>query len=142
MIEYVSYKDRTLAIIIRSTYSSEGIEFFTPPDFSQQLAYMKRSKNYCIPPHTHNSIPRQVVHTQEVLFIKSGKVRIDIYDDQKEYLHSRTLGQGDIILLAGGGHGLTMLEKSEIIEVKQGPYAGDDDKTRFEAIPENQIENR
>jgi hypothetical protein len=39
-----------------------------------------------------------------------------------------------VILLALGGHGFQVIESVEIIEVKQGPYAGDKDKTRFEPI--------
>jgi hypothetical protein len=74
-----------------------------------------------------------VHYTKEVLFIKSGKVRVDFYDDDQRYLESRILEMGDVLLLAFGGHGFEMLETSEIIEVKQGPYAGDQDKTRFEA---------
>ena len=56
---------------------------------------------------------------------------MDFYDDEQHYLESRILNTGDIVLLAFGGHGFEMLEASEIIEVKQGPYAGDNDKTRF-----------
>lgn len=139
MIEYIKYKDKLLSVIIRTRFEKDGIEFFTPDDFSQQLAYMKRPKDYVIPPHVHNPVPRRVEFTQEVLFIKSGKVRVDFYDDDKNYLESRILEQGDVILLAHGGHGFEMLEESEIIEVKQGPYAGDGDKTRFEPVDEGAI---
>ena len=132
MIEHIKNKDKLLSIIIRTRFEKDGIEFFTPGDFSQQLAYMKRPKGYVIPPHVHNPVPRKVEFTQEVLFIKSGKVRVDFYDDNRNYLESRILDQGDVILLAHGGHGFEMLKESEIIEVKQGPYAGDGDKTRFE----------
>jgi hypothetical protein len=55
------------------------------------------------------------------------------------YLESRILSAGDVILLAFGGHGFEMLEPTEIIEVKQGPYAGDQDKTRFESIHPDEI---
>lgn len=80
---------------------------------------MKRPANYVIAPHVHNVLVREVQYTQEVLFIKSGRVRVDFYDDDKNYLESRILNQGDVILLAHGGHGFEMLEESEIIEVKQ-----------------------
>ena len=95
---------------------------------------MNRPEGYVIEPHVHNSVPRQVQFTKEVLFIKSGKVRVDFYDDSQNYLESCILNPGDVILLAFGGHGFEMLEASEIIEVKQGPYAGDADKTRFEPV--------
>jgi mannose-6-phosphate isomerase-like protein (cupin superfamily) len=134
MIETILQGGRTLAMLLRSSYRAEGIRFFTPDEFSQQLAYMNRPQGYVIAPHVHNPVPREVQITKEVLFIKSGKVRVDFYDDDQNYLESRILNQGDVILLAYGGHGFEMLEASEIIEVKQGPYAGEGDKTRFQPI--------
>lgn len=64
---------------------------------------------------------------------------IDFYDEYEDYLESRELHAGDIILLVSGGHGFTVLDEVEMIEVKQGPYAGDNDKKRFEGILDNQI---
>jgi len=139
IFERVEYHQKLLSIILRSTFSSTGIQFFTPGDFSQQLGYMNRPKGHIIDPHVHNPVAREVVWTQEVLFIKSGKVRVDFYDDNKEYLESRILLEGDVILLAAGGHGFEMLEASEIIEVKQGPYCGDQDKTRFEPVAKENL---
>ena len=139
MIQKIENMGRTLAVLLTADYYAEGIEFFTPDDFSQQLGYMNRPQGYLIPPHVHNSVPREVQFTKEVLFIKSGKVRIDFYDDDQNYLESRILNQGDVILLAFGGHGFEMLEPTEMIEVKQGPYAGDADKTRFDPITADQI---
>jgi hypothetical protein len=139
MVEEVIYEGNLLSIIIRSNYKSDGIEFFTPDNFSQQIAYMKRATNYEIPPHTHNLIERKVFFTQEVLFIKTGKVRVDYYNNSKEYLESRILSSGDVILLADGGHGFKIIETAEIIEVKQGPFCGEQDKVRFKNIEESQI---
>lgn len=95
---------------------------------------MNRPKGYVIPPHVHNPIAREIFQTKEVLYIKKGKVRIDFYDDNQKYLESRVVKKGDVVLVAFGGHGFEMLEESEIIEVKQGPYAGEKDKTRFEPV--------
>lgn len=133
------HNSKLLSVIIRRNFQKDGIEFFTPDDFSQQLAYMKRPKDYVIPPHVHNAVVREVQFTKEVLFIKSGVVRVDFYDDEKNYLESTILNTGDVILLAYGGHGFEMIEESEIIEVKQGPYAGEMDKIRFEPISKDQI---
>ena len=132
MIERIESDKRLIALIIRAGYHREGIEFLTPDDFSQQLAYMKRPAGYRVDAHIHNKVPREVHFTQEVLFIRSGKVKVDFYSQEKSFLESRVLSTGDVILLASGGHGFTMLEPTEIIEVKQGPYAGDDDKERFD----------
>ncbi len=140
MIEQINFQDQVLAIIISADFSKPGIHFFTPDDFSQQLAYMKRPKGYGIDPHVHNAVPRSIEWTQEVLFIKSGKVRVDFYDQARVYLESRVLNAGDVILLAHGGHGFVMLEESEIIEVKQGPYAGEQDKTRFSGVGDERLD--
>jgi mannose-6-phosphate isomerase-like protein (cupin superfamily) len=135
MIENIKHKNQILAIILRRNFKKDGIEFFTPDDFSQQLGYMHRKKGYVIEAHVHNPVKREVHMTKEVLFIKSGKVKVNFYDDQQNYLNKSTiLEEGDVILLAYGGHGFEVLEDLEMIEVKQGPYIGDHDKTRFTGI--------
>ena len=139
MIEEVRVNKDLLALILRASFRSEGICFFTSNDFSQQLGYMNRPQGYVIPPHVHNPVPREVQFTKEVLFIKSGRVRVDFFDDDQNYLESRILEQGDVILLAFGGHGFEVLEPTEMIEVKQGPYAGEADKTRFDPISADQV---
>ena len=138
--ESICHEGKTLGLVLRSDFEQEGIHFFTPGDFSQQLAYMKRPAGYVIDPHVHNIVPRSVDLTQEVLFIKKGKVRVDFYGQDQTYLESRVLNAGDVILLAHGGHGFTMLEPSEIIEVKQGPYAGEQDKVRFTGVSKDKIQ--
>lgn len=134
MISKVLHQGRLLALIVSHDHTGQGIEFFTPDDFSQQLAYMNRPAGYVIAPHVHNAVPRQVQYTKEVLFIRSGRLRVDFYSEDQSYIESRILEAGDVVLLAYGGHGFEMLEPTEIIEVKQGPYAGDADKTRFEPV--------
>ena len=142
MIETISMGSTTLAIIIRAQFTTDGIEFVTPREFSQQLAYMKRPAGYVIEPHVHNPVRRELHFTKEVLFIKSGKVRVDFYSDSQDYLESRLLRTGDVILLAHGGHGFQIIEQAEIIEVKQGPYVGEQDKTRFRPVDAGQLTMR
>ena len=138
----VTHGDEVLAIIIPASFREEGIHFFTPNDYSQQLAYMHHPPGKQIQPHVHNAVTRAVHLTQEVLFIKKGKLRVDFYDERKNYLESRMLGAGDTILLAGGGHGFEGLEDLEMIEVKQGPYAGEQDKSRFQAVETSRVNIR
>jgi hypothetical protein len=138
-VERIVLDSNVFGIIVRSTHSVDGIEFFTTESDSQQLGYMKRPNDYSIAPHRHNLIPREVHLTQEVLFIRNGRVRVDFYSNQQEYITSRILESGDVILLADGGHGFKMLEPSEIIEVKQGPYCGESDKVRFNPVDESMI---
>lgn len=130
-LEQIFDEYRMIAIIIYAEYRSHGIEFFTPNNFSQQLASMRRPKGYKIPPHIHKPVPREVKYTQETLVIKEGRVKVKFYDEKKAYLESRVLKAGDVILLVSGGHEFEMLEDTEMIEVKQGPYAGENDKEIF-----------
>ena len=138
-IEEIRKKNKLLAMIIRNDYTCEGVDFITPNEFSQQLAYMHHPVGKKIDAHVHNLVHRNVVMTQEVLFIKKGVLRVDFYDDYEDYLESRDLHAGDIILLVSGGHGFEVLEEVEMIEVKQGPYAGDNDKTRFAGIDADNV---
>ncbi len=139
MIETIKTGDQLLAVIISRDFQEPGIHFFTPNDLSQQLAYMRHPAGKVIDPHVHNPVSRNVHFTQEVLLIKRGRLRVDFYDDSQAYLESRVLREGDVILLATGGHGFEVLEEIEMIEVKQGPYAGDQDKTRFTGVSADRI---
>lgn len=138
-IERIFDGDNILAIIIRDNYHADGITFITPDNYPHQIGYMNRDKEYVIQPHVHNLVDRKVSITQETLIIKSGVVRVDFYTDSKEYKESRILYKGDIILLAGGGHGFKMIQPSEMVEIKQGPYAGVMDKIRFEPVDDNKV---
>ena len=138
-IEYIKKKEKILAMIIRYNYTCDGIDFITPNEYSQQVAYMHHPLGKVIDAHIHNLVHRNIVLTQEVLFVKKGKLRVDFYDDYKDYLESKILESGDVILLVSGGHGFTVLEETEMIEVKQGPYSGDADKTRFTGISDAEV---
>ena len=132
LIETITHGLEPIALIIRAGYDEPGIQFFTPANFSQQVAFMNRPAGYKIAAHVHNLQLRQVLYTQEVLFLRRGKVRVNLYSSNREPIGSRILSEGDLILFCGGGHSIEMLEESSLIEVKQGPYAGEADKTRFD----------
>lgn len=138
-LEVIKKKDRLLAMIIRNEYTCEGVDFLTPNEYSQQVAYMHHPAGKVIDAHVHNLVHRNIVLTQEVLFIKEGKLRVDFYDDYEDYIESRILNAGDVILLISGGHGFQVLEEVKMIEVKQGPYSGDADKKRFKGIGEDDV---
>jgi mannose-6-phosphate isomerase-like protein (cupin superfamily) len=134
VIERVHFGGVEYAIILRSDFRQPGVHFFTPGEFSQQLGYMRHPGGHVIEPHVHNPVQRSVHFTREVLLLRRGRLRVDFYTEQGVYLESRELEAGDVILLAAGGHGFQVLEEVEMIEVKQGPYVGDADKTRLEAV--------
>lgn len=134
MIQRIVDQDRELGIVIRNDYHEDGIHFLTNENYSQQLAYMHHPKGKVIDAHIHNHGERSIVLTQEVLVIRKGILRVDFYKDDCSYLKSILLHAGDIILLASGGHGFEVLEEVEMVEIKQGPYLGAKDKTRFEGV--------
>jgi mannose-6-phosphate isomerase-like protein (cupin superfamily) len=129
--KFYDENDELIALVIGSHYEKDGVEFFTPGSFSQQLGHMRHQKGKVIQPHIHNRVNREVHLTQEVLIVRKGRVQVDLYDTKRAFIASTVLEAGDVILLASGGHGFTMLEPTEMIEVKQGPYLGDRDKTLF-----------
>jgi mannose-6-phosphate isomerase-like protein (cupin superfamily) len=133
-VEKILSNKNLIAIIIRSNFQKEGVSFFTPHDLSQQLAYMQHHKGTIIQPHVHNKVTRKVSITNEFLYIRKGVLKVDFYDDEKIYIESKVLQEGDVILLVSGGHGFEILEYVEMIEVKQGPYTGEEDKIRFDGI--------
>lgn len=131
-VEVIKDKSQNIiAIIIPKDFSSKGTIFFTQNDSSQQIAQIQREKGEMIKAHTHKPMNTTINKTQETLFIKKGSVKVDFYDENKELITSKTLLQGDVILLASGGHGFEALEELEMIEVKQGPFMGDDYKIIF-----------
>jgi hypothetical protein len=133
MITEIRHGEEILAIILSHDFNEPGINFLTPASFSQQLAYMRHPAGKVIEAHVHNPVVRDTKNTLEVLFLKRGRLRVDFFAADQRYLESRILEAGDVILLASGGHGFEVLDEIEMVEVKQGPYAGDQDKTRFRA---------
>lgn len=123
-------KKSIIALIVRKNFKNSGINFFTPASFSQQVAQMTHPKNKIISCHYHNDIKRKTINTQEVLIIKKGKIKVFLFD-KKKYLCSKILNNGDLILLASGGHGFKILKKTTFIEIKQGPYNKKKDKILF-----------
>jgi hypothetical protein len=123
-----------LALIVRSSYEASAIDFLTHDSFGQQVAYMNRPKGEVIQAHIHEPISRTLIGTQEVLYIRKGRIRVDFYESDRTYVSSMILGAGDLMLLNTGGHGFEVLEDIDMIEIKQGPFAEGRDKTRF--VPE------
>ena len=131
MKEEIFIDGQLCAIVLKASYDESGIQFFTSNELSQQLASMSYGPGKIIPAHTHQLVSREALYTQEALFIRKGKLRVDFYTKEGEYRSSRILEKGDVLLLIAGGHGFEVLEELNMVEVKQGPYAGDKDKLVF-----------
>jgi len=139
VIETIRHDNIIIAIIIYKDHHVENntIEFISPQDYLLQLGYMNRPAGYEITPHIHNHFRRETYGTQEVLLIREGKIEVDFYNYDQIYLESRELSAGDLILLCGAGHGITVLEPAIIIEVKNGPFIEGSDKGRFVGKKDN-----
>ena len=130
-IEHIVWQGKPLAYVIRAELLPEKTTFLTPPEFKQQVGYIVYRSGEEIARHAHRSLERHLVGTSEVLIIKKGKCLIDIYNDNRELVVTCELNTGDIILMVGGGHGFRMLEDTVLLEIKQGPYIGLEEKERF-----------
>ena len=127
------YKDSTgnvLALVIKSEYSNDGITFFTQDNDNMQVAYMGHHTGHSIIPHYHNNIPRIINYTCETLIIRKGVLEVNLYENQV-LIHTFSIKKNDVLTLFGGGHGFVVIEDVEMIEIKQGPFLGPKDKTRF-----------
>jgi hypothetical protein len=138
-VEHVTSGDSILAMIVRGSIDTPGISFFTPADFSQQLAYMQHPAGKTIVAHAHRDVHRALTKTLEVLFVRKGRLRVDLYDEAQNYVESRVIGAGDVLLLVSGGHGFETLEPVEMFEVKQGPFAGAEDKVRIAPVAPERV---
>lgn len=130
-IEHISQGDRCLAIIIRTNCVPRETTFLTPSDYKQQIGFIVYPAGGEVPRHVHRPLQRQLVGTSEVLLVRQGHCVADIYSEERELIASRELREGDVILLVAGGHGFRMLADTVLLEVKQGPYTGIDEKERF-----------
>ena len=140
MIENISYKNKLFAIIIRSKNTNKkGVNFISPKSFTHQVGFINHPRGYIIEPHTHKNFLRKINKTSEVLFVKSGVLRIDFYTEKRKYLLSKLLKKGDLVILNEGSHGFKVIKKCKLIEVKQGPFFKTFDKTRFSRIDEKKI---
>jgi hypothetical protein len=117
--------NRILAIVIRGTDWEEGLNFVSSDEDYQQVGTWGYNKGQKLAPHIHVVAPREIRYTQEVIFVKEGRVRADVYSEGKKHLRTIELGRGDTMVLLRGGHGYEILDdNTRVLEVKNGPYMG------------------
>jgi len=130
-IEHIMWNGRPLCYIARAQLNPEQTTFLTPPEFNLQVGYIVYPEGHRIPRHVHRPLERHILGTSEVLLVKKGRCEVDIYNDERELVATRELREGDILIMVNGGHGFRMLEDTVLLEVKQGPYPGEEEKERF-----------
>lgn len=124
-VEKIKDKGQVLAILIRKTDWEKGLNFASSDEDCLQVGMWWYDKRQRLAPHVHRMEPRTVLRTQEVICVKEGRLRADIYTEKRELLRSVELAEKDILILLGGGHGFEILnDGTKVLEVKNGPYVG------------------
>ena len=55
-------------------------------------------------------VTARVVDSSEVLLVRRGRCEVDIYNGEKQFVATRELQEGDLLIVVAGGHGFRMLE--------------------------------
>jgi len=129
--ETIAFDGCTLCIIVRAAPLPEVTTFYTPNEFNLQVGKIVYAANTEIPRHCHRPVVRTVTGTSEVILVQKGRTILDIYDDSKNLVASREMREGDVVALVAGGHGFRQIEDTVLLEIKQGPYSGVQEKDRF-----------
>ena len=112
------------------TNSKPGLNFITNDDKYLQLGIWNYEKNHKLPAHYHNEFPREALKTNEFVFVLSGKLKCDLYTEEGEYIETIIANNNEGIIQHNFTHKYTILEKSIILESKNGPFFGvEKDKT-------------
>ena len=130
-IEELSHNGVPLALIIRDKFEPQETTFVTPPESQHQIGFVVYGAGGKIPRHVHRPLERKIRGTSEVIMVKRGACEVDIYDPDNNVVATRLLRTGDMLVLINCGHGFRMTEDTVLVEVKQGPYLGEDEKERF-----------
>ena len=130
-VEWIKDGEEVLAMVLRTKYLPDATEFLTPDSYKQQVGFIVYKQGKEIAPHDHKPLERKLIGTSEVLVLKKGKVEASVYSAKRELVQKVILNEGDLLLLVAGGHGFKMIEDSVLLEIKQGPYTGLQEKERF-----------
>lgn len=130
-IERFEWRGKLLAIIVRAELEPEETTFVTTPELNLQLGFVVYPEGGEVARHTHLPLERRLTGTSEVIVVREGRCELDIYAPDQELVATRELRRGDVMLMVAGGHGFRMLEDTTLLEIKQGPYTGLDEKHRF-----------
>ena len=138
-IENVEYKGRTLAVVVRAhalrELKSAGnkVSFATPEHFPLQMGIHASFKGDQVSAHFHRPFQElKNLPVQELFHVKSGKVKIELYDERENDAKvSEIIAEDGDMLILNTGHGMTFLEDTELVELKQGPYRGREEEKRF-----------
>jgi anti-sigma factor ChrR (cupin superfamily) len=124
MTKKIIYNNQVFAIIFKKEEAlASGHNFLTDESNNLQVGIIAYPKGYIIPNHFHFSVERNIIGTQEMLYVESGKIKVIFLTEEGNKINEEILESGDLVVLIKGGHGMEFLEDStKIIYTKQGPY--------------------
>ncbi len=131
-IERIEDKGELLALIARSYFKANNLDFITENHHSFQIGFHNKKKGSRA--RAHFSLPFKELKNlipNKIYYVKNGNIGVDIYDNNNKKVIYVTLNEGDLIVFISGAHGVDFLKDSEVIEIKQGPYRGVDIEKKF-----------
>lgn len=123
MNKTVAIGDEVYAILASTETLKEGSEWFGSQIESLQASRMKypAGKNFRI--HHHILNPRTIKRTQESFIVISGRIAVDVYDNEAKLIGTLEAGPGEAIFVYRGGHGVRVVEDALAYEVKAGQFS-------------------
>lgn len=120
------------AHFFQSEQEIEGeVSFITDNSAPIQVGIFERQTEYQVPAHTHAPRQLDLKNIGEFLLIQKGSAQVTVFDEVWNVLCEHTVRTGDCVVFLRGGHALTMLEPTRILEVKQGPYPQTENEKTF-----------
>jgi hypothetical protein len=130
-VDAIGRDGKVFAYVMRETGAEEKTTFLTPDEAIQQVGFVVHPAGAEVKRHYHLPIERSITGTPEVLVVRRGCCEMSVYDDDQQLVETRELRTGDVMVMVGGGHGFRMVEDTVLLEVKQGPYYGTEEKAYF-----------
>lgn len=123
-VKIIKAEDVILAKVISSDWN-DGLSFYSDNSDFIQVGTWRYNRGKELLAHIHNQVERIVYKTQEVLYVRKGKIAAFIYDLEGNLVENINVNEGDVLILINGGHGYKIPEDdTQVLEIKNGPYPG------------------
>jgi len=128
----VIHDNKTYALVLSVDDFRPGVRFVSEPEWALQVGLLMPPAGHAIDAHAH--LPhdgREVRLTQEFLFVISGSMEVDFFNEPGQLFHTETVRQGEALYQIQGGHAFRFIKETRLLEVKSGPYFGREKDKRF-----------
>lgn len=122
-MEHIEHDGQLLAIVCRDEDWQRGLTFPTPGHLFIQAGCWWYPAGKDLAAHYHKENVRTASRTQELTYIKKGRMKVSLYNEHHEHVRDVILETGDFAVMIGGGHGYQILDDdTQVLEVKNGPF--------------------